>query len=224
MQTQPLTPDLANKPPQPEAVDDSEVMLKFKRVLIHFVEIGDEFAEMVRQEARMSIQAQSESAKRNPDPEFAAPLVVPPHITDFFERITRSVRRSMVLYQKLNEPPKTPSPDRSTARRRIIRDVEDAIQSKAAKGEQEKLNVELVERLERPEFDDELANRSIAEIVTEICRDLGIAGLHASNPWKRRTPVDIAILNARAAQRYGEVPSPEIAALLGQRVPHPNDS
>jgi hypothetical protein len=126
----------------------------------------------------------------------------------------------MVLYQKLNEPLKAPSTDRAAARRRIIRDVEDAIQSKAPTGEQEKLNAELVERLERPEFDDQLANRSIAEIVTEICRDLGISGRNAPHAGKRRTPLDIAILNARAAQCYGHAPSAELATLLS----HPNDS
>jgi hypothetical protein len=190
----------------------------FKRVIRHLVEIGDEFAEMVRQEARQSIQAQAEAAKRHPDPQWAPPQVVPLSVSDAYERLTRSIRRSMMMYQKLSEPQKAPPAyNRVAARKKIIRDVEDAINRKATGDHAETLRVELVERLERPEFDDELANRTVGEIVTEICRDLGISDLRACT---RRTPRDIAILHARATQSSRHAPSAELAALLD----HPDDS
>jgi hypothetical protein len=229
MHTPPFSPDLTNKLEQPATVAVAEDIADFKRVLSHFIEIGDEFAEMLRQEARQAIQAQAEAAKRHPDPQIVTPQVVPRDIIEAYERITRSVRRSMVLYQKLSEPIKTPpAHDRVAARKKVIRDVEDAIQRKATGARAEILRAELVERLERPEFDDELANRSIGEIVNEMCRDFGIAGLDAIHPWKRRTPQDIAILHARATQVYGQAPSAELAALLGdqttQNVPNTDDS
>jgi hypothetical protein len=229
MSQQPTPLHPSNTPEQPPTAEGGDDIAYFKRVLLHLVEIGDELAEMVRQEARQSAQAQAEAAKRNPDPQIITPIVVPPHIKDAFDLITRSVRRSMVLYQKLKEPQKaSPAYNRVAARKKIIRDVEDTIQSRAPQGQEENLHAELAERLERPEFDDELANRSIAEIVTEICRDLGIGGLHSMHPWKRRMPRDIAILQARAEQLYGQAPSAELAALLGhqntQRVSTPDDS
>jgi len=219
MEHEPSSPDLSTPPPQPKAADDGEDMAYFKRVLRHLIEIGDDLAAMVHEEAAQAVQAQREANAQNPNP---PPLVVPREIKESYERITRSVRRSLVLYLKLNEPPK-PTPDRVAARRKIIRDVEDKIHAKAPPGEAENLRAELVERLERPEFDDEIANRSIAEIITEICRDLGVDTLHATNPWRRRTPRDIAILQARAAWLYGQNPTPELAALLG-KPPRPNDS
>jgi hypothetical protein len=194
-------------------------MAFFKRVARHLVEIGDEFAEMVRQEARQSIQAQAEAAKRYPDPQMVPPQVVPPHIIDGYERITRSIRRSMVMYQKLNEPQKlAPAYNRVAARKQVIREVEDAIERKATGDRAETLRIELVERLERPEFDDELATRNVGELISEICRDLGISA--TMHPSKRRTPRDIAILHARATQSDGHPQSAELAALLG----HPDDS
>jgi hypothetical protein len=72
-----------------------------------------------------------------------------------------------------------------------------------------------------PDLEDEIANRSIAEIVTDICRDLGIAALPGTHPWKRRIPHDIAILNARAAQLYNQAPSAELAVLLAAAPPPP---
>ncbi len=197
-------------------------MLYFRRVLLHLVEIGDDLAEMVRQEAKQAARARAEAAKCQPVPLTPLPQAVPPTSTDAYERITRSMRRCMALYQKLAEPRKTPSPQhRTAARKKIIRDVEDVIQSKAPDDEQEILHAELLERLDRPELDDEIANRSIAEIVTDICRDFGIAALPATHPWKRRIPHDIAILNARAAQLHGQAPSAELAALLATAPPPP---
>jgi hypothetical protein len=117
------------------------------------------------------------------------------------ERLNRNVRRNVMLAEKLGVPPKDPSkPDRISARKKIIRDVEDTIQCKAPPGGAETLRAELLERLESPDIEDDIAKRSIPEIVTEICRDLGIGGLDGARRWKRRTPHDVAILNAHAAR------------------------
>jgi hypothetical protein len=197
-------------------------MLYFGRVLRHFVEVGDDLVGMLHQEARLIAKAQAELAEGTLDLQ-TAPIQAPQSdLLGAYQDITRSVRRSIMLYQKLFEAKKTPpAQHRITARKKIIRDVEDAIYANAAPGKEEKLQAELLERLERPELDHEIADRKIAEIVTDITRDLGLSALYDDHPWKRRTPHDIAILDARAAKRAGEALSAEIQALIAAAPPQP---
>jgi hypothetical protein len=222
MSLKPSSPDLANNPAQPGTAAVGEDTLYFGRVLRHFVEVGDELVGMLHQEARLVAKAQAELAEGTFDPQ-TAPIQAPQSdILGAYQDITRSVRRSIMLYQKLFAAKKTPSAQhRISARRKIIRDVEDAIQANAEPDKEEKLHAELLERLDRPDFDIDIANQSIADIVTDICRDLGITGLYDSAPWKRRTPHDIAILNARAAKLAGEALSAEIEALIAAAPPPP---
>jgi hypothetical protein len=141
-------------------------------------------------------------------------------LSEPFERLNRNVRRNAMLAERLAVPPKAPSkPDHISARKKIIRDVEDTIQCKAPAGEAETLRAELLERLESPDIEDDIAKRAIPEIVTEICRDLGIAGLDGARRWKRRTPHDVAVLNAHAAQISR--PPPPTASPTGRDPPTP---
>jgi len=120
-----------------------------------------------------------------------------------FDRLTRAVRRSIVLHRHLDLPAPAALAERkrTTARRQIIRAVEDAIADDArAKPETDRLRAELHERLDSPDLDDEIDDRPIPEIIADICRDLGI-GLRGGQQSKRRTPADIADLCARAANR-----------------------
>ena len=127
-------------------------------------------------------------------------------------RVARAVRRCVALARSLDEPVKPaqdPARRRAAARRRIIREVEDAIHRAAHDGDRaESLQAELRDRLDAPDLDDDIAARPLAEIVTEIRRDLGLASLPGDNPWKRRTPADIAQLNARAAARATPLAAP----------------
>ena len=141
-----------------------------------------------------------------------------------FDRIARAVRRCIALARALDipaRPAKDPAHHRAAARRRILRAVEDAISRKlsAAAGADdtgfddadfdhapntasptaEALTAELHERLDGPDLDTDITNRPLADIIAELCRDLGIAPPAGPHPWKRRTPADIAALCARAA-------------------------
>ena len=119
-----------------------------------------------------------------------------------YDRITRSMRRSILLAQKLDEPAVAQSVGyRQAARGRIIRAVEDAIQRDADGDAAEALQAELLERLDGPELEEAIADRPVDEIIAEICRDLGLAAMPGTHPWKRRTPGDVAVLWARAAGR-----------------------
>ena len=132
------------------------------------------------------------------------------NLTLAFDRIARAVRRSILLARSLSHPVQ-PAPDparhRAAARRRVIREVEDAIQRTATRASAsdgqdgpETLQAELRDRLDAPDLDDDISSRPTADIIAEICRDLGLAvPPGGSRPWPRRTPEDIAQLCAQAA-------------------------
>jgi len=172
---------------QDDDVGDHDYYL---RVLREMTEIGAKLARIVEKQA-------DDHPERDP--------------AEQFERITRSMRRNIMLAEKLGEAKKL-SANRTAVRKRIIRDVEDAIHKKAPKDQQETLQAEFLERLDMPDMEDEISNRSITEIVIEICRDLGIYDLPGSHPWKRRMLHDIAVLNARAAHvaraKHPPIPNP----------------
>ncbi len=156
------------------------------------------------------------------------PTAAAPHVTDAqpaplpargalittvaaFDQIARAIRRSIALAQSLDapkqqQPASPPAQDRTTARRRIIRAIEDVIQRPPDNDECDDAEVLLSdfrERMDTPDLDDDIANRPAEDIIKEILRDLGLAALPGSRPWKRRTPADIADLNASAAAPSG---------------------
>ncbi len=117
-----------------------------------------------------------------------------------YDRTTRAVRRNIMLIQRLHDPAAARAArNRTAARKRILRDVEDTIHREAP-DRQDTLQPELLDRLDRLDLEEELDLRPVAEIITDICRDLGIASPSQSPPWKRRTPADLDLLHARAAR------------------------
>jgi hypothetical protein len=123
-----------------------------------------------------------------------------------FNQAARSIRQTVMVQERLDKsegPEGQPARQRVAARKRILRDVEDAIQRNASGARAERLYVELAERLEGPELEDEIGHRPVAEIVADLCRDLGIAHVEGTHPWKRRRPADIAALCERAARPPG---------------------
>jgi hypothetical protein len=185
----------------------------YRHVLRNLVEIGADLARMIQHEAHAAEAARlaaAPAAKSTVD--FAGP----------FNLIARGIRRTILLDHKLAEPKNAPSPQqRTAARKRIIREVEDAIHLNAQDEHVDSLHAELLDRLDSPDLDDELATRTVPDIVTDICRDFGIAALPGTHAWKRRMPIDIAILNARAAKLPGAAPSEKLAALLAAAPPPP---
>jgi hypothetical protein len=122
-----------------------------------------------------------------------------------FDQIARAVRRCIALAQSLDEPAHTPAPDRTAARTRILRAVEDTLgrqdydDSYRVCDPTEALHAELLDRMDAPDLDRDIESRPIDDIIKDILRDLGLAALPGTRPWKRRTPADIAELCARAA-------------------------
>ena len=162
----------------------------YRRVLHELIDLGADMARLVHRQA--SEQAEAGVLGVGPD---AADL------THAFDRVARGIRRTVALAHKLSEParPSAAAP-RTAARRRIIREVEDAIQRSVDEDEAEGLEAELSERIDSPDLEDDIDGRPVADIIADICRDLGIAASPGSHPWKRRTPDDVAALCARAAR------------------------
>ena len=116
------------------------------------------------------------------------------------EHIVRTIRRTMALAQKYAEPPRPRAAERERTRQKIYRGVEDVIQRSAGTDQEARaLRNELRERIDCPDMADDLDNRPIEEIITELLRDFGLAHLPGTHPWARRTPRDIADLKRRAA-------------------------
>ena len=119
-----------------------------------------------------------------------------------FDRVSRTVRRTVLLSRRLTADPAHGRT--AAARREIIRKVEDAI----TRADKPALHAELHERLDAPELDDEIGNKPVADIIADIIHDLGLDRLPGTpTPWCRRTPAEIRTLHARAARTRLPLPS-----------------
>jgi hypothetical protein len=94
-------------------------------------------------------------------------------------------------------------------RKRIIRNVEDVIQRNAPDDGQEILHAEFMECLDRPDSEDDIANRSVAAIITDIGRDLGIAA--SSSGWSAARPP--SVLRASPSTSICPTCSPPMSAM-----------
>ncbi len=187
--------------PSPHATDAQAYI----QILQDLITMGADLARLVHHQATAHAQAPQPATQPPapiPSPE---PLI---SLTTAFDRIARAIRRSITLAHALAhpiQPAPNPAQPRAAARRRILREVEDTIHRAANDaappdaGRTTDLTAELYDRLDTPDLDDDLAARPIPDIITEICRDLGLAARPGPNPWKRRTPADIQHLCARAA-------------------------
>ena len=192
--------------PGPQAEDDQ----LYRKVLHGLIEVGAELVRHLPQQAA----AQAQAPHQDPAPQSAPSSDAVASVAIAYDRISRAVRRCIALARSLNDPalpPKHPAPnhtaapDRTTARKRILRAVEDTLgrqdydDSYRVCDPTEALHAELLDRMDAPDLDAEIANRPIDDIIKDILRDLGLAALPGTRPWKRRTPAAIEQLNARAA-------------------------
>ncbi len=143
--------------------------------------------------------------------------------SEAFERVSRAVRRTVLLVQRLGEPvavrgARSAEEQRATDRRRMLRGVEDAIHERAEGYEVERLRAEMLERLDGPDIEDELLDRSVEEVVRIVCRDLGITAMRGQGGHKPRTPVEVAAMCERARARPAANDARAVSALRGVRT------
>jgi hypothetical protein len=193
-----------NTNPGPQAEDD-----QFYREILHgLIEVGAELVRHLPQQAAAQTQAPQQHPAPQPAPAPAPSSDAVAFLAIAYDRVSRAVRRCIALARSLNDPahpPKHPAPDRTAARKHILRAVEDTLQrqdyddSYRVCDPTEVLHAELLDRMDAPDLDRDIESRPIDDIIKDILRDLGLAALPGTRPWKRRTPADIEQLNARAA-------------------------
>ena len=120
-----------------------------------------------------------------------------------FEAVARAIRYTILLARHLAQVKESAESRRIQARADIIRGVENAIQRTARPYEMEPLRRELLERIDAQDFDVGLLDRPRADLIAELCQDLGLANRVGLPPHLRRSPDDIAILCAQAAAPAG---------------------
>ena len=95
-------------------------------------------------------------------------------ITGIFAKVSRSIRLTVAMAERLDRgwARRSAADDRDAmARRQVARQVAEVIEHQADSERAERLTEALTERLDT---EDELAGRPVEEVVTEICRDLGL--------------------------------------------------
>ncbi len=209
MSPTPSRPDPANDanpnhasptPLSPNLLSQRDEDAQYYRGILHeLVEMATDIARAVHR------QATAEQSAEHGPAGAAQPQAPAPDPTIAFDRIARTLRRTIALARKLADPAPLSTAAQAAERRRIarkqiIRAVEDSIQRDADSAEADALHAELYERLDTIDLDDDIDTLPIAEIIAAIRRDLGIAAMPGAHPWKRRTPQDVRDLCARAAQ------------------------
>ncbi len=181
MPTQPAPPE-----PNPLAAQRAENREHARGILRRFIDIGANIAD---------------SLDPGPSDPSLPPLRPDIEAARAYDHVARAVRQAIMLADKLAEPlppePPEPAPEsapephpetNAAARTRILREVGDVIRQ-CANGERvEKLETELLERLDAPEHQDQLADRPIETIIAGIRRDMGLGAVPLTGPWKRPTP------------------------------------
>ena len=140
------------------------------------------------------------------------PAATAAEATIAFDRVSRCVRRCIALARHIQASPAPHArPDaRTQARAQIIRRVENAILSHGrvtpeARPHADALRAELTERLDNPALEFDLGSRPVADIIAEICEDLGVT---RQGLFQRRTPADLHALHQKAASHpAGWVPT-----------------
>lgn len=170
----------------------------YKRVLHDLIDMGNDLARIVHDQAKRQAGEKAEAATAVLPPIPAANDRYP-DLTVAFDRIARSVRRTILLAQKLEEPAPNHSPNRFriAARKRILRTVEDTIKREAKTEDRPALRAELLDRLDAPDLEDDIDTIPIEDIITDICRDLHLT--FKTEAWSRRTPNDVEALRQTAA-------------------------
>ncbi len=175
----------------------------YRRILHELIAYGADVAKALHGEVLAKAQARDAAVPpAGGAPDEAAPRAeTVAEVAEAFERVSRGVRRAVALARRLDEPVAA-RPDRAVARQAVIRGVEDRIRWAASLKpvDTEGVEAEFAERMDLPDMEDQIGTRPVAEIVDEICHDLGLS---SGAGHKRRRPVDIEALWARASRPGG---------------------
>ena len=225
MSSSPALPEPANDAsPTPVSQRDEDAQY-YRQVLHELVEIGTRLARSHRPPGRARVHHTSPPQPPSrpaspPQPQHTSQHPSSPSPSSASRAPCAAPSRLPARSPSPPSParPRAPQQGRSSvapsARKQIIREVEDTIHREAhgSKAEAEALHAELYERLDTLDLDDDLDTMPIADLIAALRRDLGIAAHITSrgiSPWKRRRPADVRDLCARAARPRAAQPRPE---------------
>jgi hypothetical protein len=204
-----MSPHPTAPEPDPEAAQRAANAQYYLRVLHRLIDIGVTMVEQVAQQALPQNGAAVLGCN-----EIGDALAPAPDPTPAYDRVTRSIRRSIMLARAIQASAPAPAPsavqqNRVRVRKRVIRAVEDSVERSGRDSAQgDALRAEMFERLDSPDMDDDIDHRPLEAIIDEIRHDLGLTGPRGEHFWKRRTPADVAALSARAAAPLDARPAP----------------
>ena len=176
MSSAPSTPS----PPEPtdRARQRDEDAQYYRQVLHKFIAMGTDLAEAVHRQAL----AEPAAPQSQPEDEPAAPNLSPQQAVTF-DRLARTVRRTIALARKLSEPVREAPGSKLRPKERCT----DCAETDA-------LHAEPCERPEAPDFDadedlgDNLDEQSLADLIASIRRDTALATLSDAELRQHRTP------------------------------------
>ncbi len=182
MSSTPALPDPADRARQRD--EDAQY---YRQVLHKLIAMGTDLAEAVH---RQALAEPAAAAQCQPEDEPAAPSPTPTQATSF-DRLARTVRRTIALARKLSEPAReAPGPK--------LRLNECPNERRTDCAETDALHAELwAEPCERPEgpdcdadedLDDDFDEQSFADLIASLRHDTGLAHLTDAELRQHRTP------------------------------------
>jgi hypothetical protein len=164
---------MSSPPPDPEPTSPAADTAYYRGVLHRIIDCGVTLLQVLEEQATHPVC---------PEPMVDAAAG--------FERIARTIRRTIALARTLDQPVvvRAASPHRA-ARTRIRREVEDAIGQDLDGAEAAESREDLRERMDRPEFENELADRPIEAPGDKGAGRADPAGPHGfgqTRPWTDR--------------------------------------
>jgi len=204
--------------PAPEAGEDRAE--RHLRLLKDLADIGMNIARAVERQALERAAAEPVQASGQAEPGTDIGLT--------FQRVAKAIRQTVALEAKLSadreeglrlaaetEEARAEGRQREARRARLHqrrRDVSRAVRKAIDNtdyGDKEDLLADLAERLEDEDIEADLHDRPLSEIITQICKDLGIDAnwmLWEGEPWEREETA--AAHDAWRAKQAAEAPPP----------------
>ncbi len=171
----------------------------YRGILHELVEMATDIARAVHRQATTEHSA-------DPTPATALPAPAPsPQQAIAFDRLARSIRRTIALARKLSEPDRAP-PSSKLRADGCNECCPSPRQRRTDRAETDALHAEPCERPEEPDFDadedldDDLDDQSFADLIASLRHDSGLATLTDAQLRQHGTPRDVRDLCACAAQ------------------------
>ncbi len=194
------SPTLPN--PADRATQRDEDAQYYRGILHGLVEMANDIARVVHRQATAAQSAAptSGAAAQPQQPQPAPAPAAAPALAVAFDRLARTIRRTIALARKLSEPDRAPPGPKPHPTGRCTECCPSARQRRPDCAETDAPNAEpWAEPCERPEapdcdadedLDDDLDEQSLADLIASLRHDNGLATLTDAQLRQHRTPQD----------------------------------